>query len=148
MLQLRKTLNYQIYAIIQSCIKALYKLHFPLYNNNCQLHIRKDNFMSAFDKIVLLLNCQHKTATELMNYLNLSIQVFSDWKSGKNKSYMKRLDKIASFFDVNVNSLYSNQADISELDEKISTLSSALPVADKQKVIDYIELIIKANNKI
>lgn len=46
---------------------------------------------------------------ELTNHLGLSKNIFTDWKSGKNTSYMKYLPQIAEFFGVSVDYLIGNE---------------------------------------
>lgn len=42
---------------------------------------------------------------ELTDYLGLKSAAFSEWKSGKSKSYRKYLIEIAEFFDVSIDYL-------------------------------------------
>ena len=44
-----------------------------------------------------------------MNYLGLSKNVFTEWKSGRATSYMKHLPKIAEFFGVSVDYLLGKE---------------------------------------
>jgi transcriptional regulator with XRE-family HTH domain len=39
---------------------------------------------------------------DLSDYLSLSPNIFTEWKAGRNNSYMKHLPKIAEFFGVSV----------------------------------------------
>ena len=61
--------------------------------------------MRTIDKILFLLAQQHKSQKSLTDYLNISKGVFTDWKSGKNTSYKKHIDKIAEFFGVSTDYL-------------------------------------------
>lgn len=61
--------------------------------------------MSTIDIIVLLLKQSGKTQKELTDFLGVSKNTFTDWKSGRIKSYSKYLPKIAEFFDVSVDYL-------------------------------------------
>ena len=61
--------------------------------------------MSTLNKILFLLSEQHKSQKELMNYLGLGKSAFTGWKSGKNTSYKKHIDKIAEFFGVSTDYL-------------------------------------------
>lgn len=61
--------------------------------------------LDTLDKIINLLKQQGRTQKELMNYIGVSANVFTDWKSGRNESYHKHLPKIAEFFDVSVDYL-------------------------------------------
>lgn len=61
--------------------------------------------MSTIYKITMLLKEQGKTQKELTDYLGITKNAFTDWKSGRIKSYTKHLDKIAEFFNVSVDYL-------------------------------------------
>lgn len=61
--------------------------------------------MSTLDKISELLKEQNKKQIELTNYLGISKNVFTSWKSGKNTSYTKHIGEIAEFFDVSADYL-------------------------------------------
>lgn len=61
--------------------------------------------MSTLDKILRLLKEQNKKQIELTNYLGISKNVFTSWKSGKNTSYTKHIGKVAEFFDVSADYL-------------------------------------------
>ena len=65
--------------------------------------------MRTIDKILLLLKEQHKKQKDLTDYLNISKGVFTDWKSGKNNSYLKHIGKIAEYFDVSVDYLLGKE---------------------------------------
>ena len=49
-----------------------------------------------------------------MNYLGLSKNVFTEWKSGRATSYMKHLPKIAEFFNVSVDYLLGKEPPATE----------------------------------
>lgn len=61
--------------------------------------------MDTLDKISALLKEQGKTQKELTDYLGLTKNAYTSWKSGTNKSYLKHLPQIAEFFDVSVDYL-------------------------------------------
>ncbi len=52
--------------------------------------------MDILDRITMLLG--NREQKELTNYLKLNNVAFSEWKSGKSKSYRKYLIEIAEFF--------------------------------------------------
>lgn len=56
--------------------------------------------MSTIDKIVALLADSGKTQKELTDYLGITPNAFTDWKSGRIKSYRKHISQIAKFFNV------------------------------------------------
>lgn len=85
--------------------------------------------MRTIDKILFLLKDQNKKQKNLTDYLNISKGVFTDWKSGKNNSYLKHIGKIAEFFDVSVDYLLGTEKkplinDDEELTEYLQELKS------------------------
>lgn len=61
--------------------------------------------MSIIDKICVLLERQGKTQKDLCDFLGISNNRFTDWKSGRLKSYQKLLPQIAEFLGVSVEDL-------------------------------------------
>lgn len=64
--------------------------------------------MRILNNITLLLKEKNKTQKSLTDYLGLSKNIFTDWKSGKCKSYNAYLPQIAEFFDVSIDELVGN----------------------------------------
>ena len=56
--------------------------------------------MSTLNRITELLNESGKKQIDLTNYLGISKNVFTAWKSGKNTSYKGYISEIAEFFGV------------------------------------------------
>lgn len=61
--------------------------------------------METLNKIINLLKEQNKKQIELTDYLGISKNVFTSWKSGKNTSYNKHIGKIAEFLGVSTDYL-------------------------------------------
>ena len=61
--------------------------------------------MSTIDKMSALLSEQGKKQKDLTDYLGIPKAAFTDWKSGRVKSYTKYLPQIAEFFGVSVDYL-------------------------------------------
>lgn len=59
--------------------------------------------LDILDRITMLLG--NREQKELTNYLKLNNVAFSEWKSGKSKSYRKYLIEIAEFFNVSIDYL-------------------------------------------
>ena len=88
---------------------------------------------------------------ELTNYLGLNSVAFSEWKSGKSKSYRKYLIEIAEFFNVSIDYLVygkerivneSEQEKIKNVDAKEQRLLNAfrtLPLEEQFCFIGKIE---------
>lgn len=66
--------------------------------------------MEVLNNIISLLKTYNRKQIDLTNYLGLSKNIFTDWKSGKNTSYMKHLPEIADFFGVPVDALLGKNA--------------------------------------
>lgn len=65
--------------------------------------------MDILNKIIQILKERKIKQIELTNYLGVSKNIFTDWKSGRNTSYMKHLPKIAEFFGVSVDYLLGKE---------------------------------------
>lgn len=61
--------------------------------------------MSTLNKICKLLEQQGKKQKDLTDFLGISKNSFTDWKSGRIKSYTKHLPKIAEFLNVSTDYL-------------------------------------------
>ncbi|MFQ8786740.1 LexA family transcriptional regulator [Ruminococcus sp.] len=82
--------------------------------------------MDILDRITMLLG--NREQKELTNYLKLNNVAFSEWKSGKSKSYRKYLIEIAEFFDVSIDYLVYGK-------EKSSPAEQL--TADEQELLTY-----------
>lgn len=67
--------------------------------------------MSTIDKIIQLLEQQKKSQKDLTDYLKLEKSVFSAWKSGKSKSFMKYLPQISIYLNTTVDYLIDDLSD-------------------------------------
>lgn len=65
--------------------------------------------MRVLDKVSQELKKQGKNQKDLTDYLGISKNVYTDWKSGKCKSYTKHLPKIAEFLNTSVDYLLGNE---------------------------------------
>lgn len=83
--------------------------------------------MSTIDNIVLLLKEQNKTQKDLCDFLGVTKNAFTDWKSGRIKSYTKYLPQIAEYFDVSVDYLLGKT-------DKIEKPSASGELPDKNVV--------------
>lgn len=61
--------------------------------------------LSTLNKICALLEQQGKKQKDLTDFLGISKNSFTDWKSGRIQSYNKHLPKIAEFLGVSVDYL-------------------------------------------
>ena len=53
-----------------------------------------------FSRIEYLLSSQDKSQQQLLAALQVNRSAYSNWKLGRSKSYLKRIDEIAEFLDV------------------------------------------------
>lgn len=63
----------------------------------------------VIQNIIKLLEEQRKTQKSLTDYLGITQNAFTDWKSGRIKSYTKHLPQIADYFGVSVDYLLGNE---------------------------------------
>jgi transcriptional regulator with XRE-family HTH domain len=61
--------------------------------------------LNTFDRIDLLLKQKNLKQIDLTNYLGIPKTSYTDWKSGRTKSYQKYLSQIAAFFNVSADYL-------------------------------------------
>lgn len=64
------------------------------------VHKKEVKFLDTITIIINELKLQHKTQKDLMDFLNAHPNVFSEWKAGRSKSYIKYIYQIAAFLDV------------------------------------------------
>lgn len=77
--------------------------------------------MSTVQIIIELLQETGKTQKELTDYLGITKNAFTDWKSGRIKSYQKHLPKIAEFFNVSVDYLLGRDSKEEKFKEPVIT---------------------------
>ena len=65
--------------------------------------------MDILNRIISLLEIQHKTQKDLTDYLGVQNTTFTKWKAGDNTSYMKYLPKIATFLSVSADYLITGE---------------------------------------
>jgi transcriptional regulator with XRE-family HTH domain len=65
--------------------------------------------LEVLNKIIRLLKEKGVKQKELTDFLSVSHNVFTEWKAGRNASYMKHLPKIAEFFEVSVDYLLGKE---------------------------------------
>lgn len=63
----------------------------------------------VLSNILVLIGNERGAKTKFCEYLNLPSSIIGDWKSGRNKSYKKRLPEIADYFDVSTDYLLTGE---------------------------------------
>ena len=87
-------------------------------------------------KIIDLLEKQGKTQKNLTDYLSITQNAFTDWKSGRIKSYRKHLAKIAEFLDVSVDFLLGKEPE-KKPTARVLSLADALTPREISVAIAY-----------
>jgi len=96
--------------------------------------------LDILDRITALL--EGRDQKELTDYLGLKNVAFSEWKSGKSKSYRKYLIEIANFFGVSLDYLVYGKVEQNQLpteEAKMLSIFNHLKPADKIRVIERAE---------
>ena len=83
--------------------------------------------MDILDRISYLLKANNKEQKDLTKFLGIKSVAFSEWKSGKSKSFRKYLIEIAEFLNVSIDYLVYGK-EIKSLTEQLSE--------DEQELID------------
>lgn len=89
---------------------------------------------------------QRVSQQEICQYLNLTKQTFSDWKSGKSESYLKYLPQIAEYLDVSVDYLLGKtpspeREDIPEDEKRLRDLLSQMSEEQLKTALKIISAI-------
>lgn len=101
-------------------------------------------FLDTLNKIFYLLKKNGLSDAEFARQLKISKSVISDWKKGRNKSYNKRLNKIAEILNVSVEYLSCSSDDLTNIPNILHTNTNGSTVIsekiilndDEQKLID------------
>lgn len=123
----------------------------------CFVHLNKKGVheMDTLNKISELLSNQKKSQKDLCDYLGISKNVFTAWKSGKNNSYNRYIQRIAEFLDVDPNFLYGIGpqedrrlaemdfafSELSEEDLKIIKRTKELPARKKKAILNLLDAL-------
>lgn len=82
----------------------------------------------VFERIEMLLEDRGKTQQELLAVLGMNRSTYSNWKLGKSKSYLKRIDEISDFLGVTPGYLLRGIVDGPEDGTKAATEDEMLRV--------------------
>lgn len=86
--------------------------------------------------IIELLDKQGKSQKNLTDYLGITQNAFTDWKSGRIKSYRKHLSKIAEFLNVSVDYLLGKEQE-KKTPSKVLSPSFSLTPRETAVLIAY-----------
>lgn len=100
--------------------------------------------MDILDRISNLLG--NKDQKELTEYLGLQNSAFSDWKTGKSKSFRKYLIEISEFFDVSIDYLVygkekSSTSDLTGIEQEAIEKFRHLLDVDKGRILERMDTI-------
>lgn len=102
--------------------------------------------MNTMDLILKLLKENNKEQKELCDFIGIRQQIFTDWKSGRLKSYLKHIEKIALFFNVSTDYLLGLSEDKENADPvKEVSVDEVLSLYDSMTDAQKAEFIIKFN---
>lgn len=109
--------------------------------------------MVDFDNVLAIMQSKGITQKQLADKIGVSEQKISDWKSGRIKSYMKYLNKIAEVLDVSIDELSGVEPketpaeNIGGLKKHLFELMADLTPAEEKKLLDYYDLLKAARRK-
>ncbi|MDE6781943.1 MAG: helix-turn-helix domain-containing protein, partial [Ruminococcus sp.] len=109
--------------------------------------------LEIIDRILLLLAGREQK--ELTDYLGLKSAAFSEWKSGKSKSYRKYLIEIAKFFNVSLDYLVygketasSNEIEfMNDNETTMMNLFRMLSEKEQDRIIGRLENMVEESHK-
>ena len=107
--------------------------------------------LDILDRISKLLNGREQR--ELTDFLGIKSVAFSEWKSGKSKSYKKYLIEIADFFNVSIDYLVygkeinSIQDSLSEDEKRLLNMYSQLTDIEKGEILGELKTITKGRGE-
>ena len=107
--------------------------------------------LDILDRISKLLNGREQS--ELTDFLGIKSVAFSEWKSGKSKSYKKYLIEIADFFNVSIDYLVygkeinSIQDNLSEDEKRLLNMYSQLTDIEKGEILGELKTITKGRGE-
>lgn len=108
--------------------------------------IHTENEPEVVSRITDLLIKQGKTQTELLEYLRLHRNNFTEWKAGRKRSYLLYIDEIARYFDVSPTYLLRGEEDgtmkLSLNEEKLIRMYRDLHPESKEKLTATAEALV------
>lgn len=102
--------------------------------------------MDTLERIIQLLKEQKKRQKDLTDYLGITKNAFTNWKSGNNTSFIKYLPKIADFLNVSVDVLLGKGTvqKSTELPDELLQLISLLDIEDRAELKGTVKQMLKS----
>lgn len=110
--------------------------------------IHTDSEPEIVSRITELLLKQGKTQKELLEYLGLHRNNYTEWKAGRNKSFLMYIDNIARYFDVSPTYLLRGEAEendgdqLSEEERELIQMYRWLDDESKEKLMITAEILV------
>ena len=106
--------------------------------------------MNTLEKIIDLVNSRCTNDQQFLSDLNFNRTLLSDWKSGKSKSYLKHINKIAEYFNVSTDYLLGNEEKEkapSQLSERANRILEAVNRLSKEEQEAFLLILEKKEKK-
>ena len=109
--------------------------------------------MEVLDRITNALKEKKKTQKELCEYVGISKNAYTNWKSGHMKSYERYLPKIAEFLGVSVDYLLGNTdkkespSDISEDDKMVLQAFKSLTAEQQESLLSLMRSMVEGREE-
>jgi len=105
--------------------------------------IHTENESDAVSRITQLLIEHGKTQGELLEYLGLHRNNFTEWKAGRKKSYLYYIDDIARYFDVSPTYLLRGEEEtpLSKDEQDLISVYRHLPSEAKEYIISTVKAL-------
>lgn len=101
------------------------------------------------NRVLELIGDKHGAGTDLARFLGIHPNVVTNWRNGRNKSYITHLDEIADYFGATVEYLKTGQqkkatlsGDLSETDKTILSLFGELSPPEKEKALAVLQALV------
>ena len=100
--------------------------------------------METLQRIVKLLKSKNKKQKDLTDFLGITKNAFTNWKSGSNTSYIKYLPKIAEFLEVSVDALLGKEEQQKIiLQDELHQLIDLLDIEDRAELKGTVKQMLK-----
>lgn len=106
--------------------------------------------MNTLEKIIDLVNSRCTNDQQFLSDLNFNRTLLSDWKSGKSKSYLKHINKIAEYFNVSTDYLLGNEEKEkapSQLSERANRILEAVNRLSEEEQEAFLLILEKKEKK-
>ena len=106
--------------------------------------------MNTLEKIIDLVNSRCTNDQQFLSDLNFNRTLLSDWKSGKSKSYLKHINKIAEYFNVSTDYLLGNEQKEkapSQLSERAKRILEAVNQLSEEEQEAFLLILEKKEKK-